>query len=92
MAVPTAPEQGPGMPIQAQRGDRSTGARLGRKAAMRGLCGSPGVRAPLWGLMTRRRRTSVSTTHSRNGSRKGRAEPGMKASKKEEGHFVGREK
>lgn len=78
------------MPIQGQCGGRSTGPRLPRKAAMRGLCGSPEGRALLWGLMTRRRRTSVSTTLSRNGSRKGRAEPGMKASKKEEGHLVGR--
>ena len=78
------------MPIQGQCGGRSTGPRLPRKAAMHGLCGSPGGRALLWGLMTRLRRTSVSTTLSRNGSRKGRAEPGMKASKKEEGHLVGR--
>lgn len=33
----------------------------------------------------------MSTTLSRNGSGKGRAEPGMKGSKKEEGHLVGRE-
>lgn len=85
-------EQGPGCSSKGSAVGEAQEPRSRGRRWCAGLCGSPGGRrAPLWGLMTGRRRTPVSTTLSRNGSGKGRAEPGMKASKKEEGHLVGRE-
>lgn len=65
--------------------------RVERKAPVRRTLREPGREGPAVGADDGRRRTSVSTTLCRNGSGKGRAEPGMKASKKEEGHLVGRE-